>query len=130
MTVGRIEQLTNMPTDYTEEYIAILERKLTAVTHYNAAECIAVLERKVATLEAENATLRKLVQHAVDAETAVHNSEQRAARLDKALRGLYDHCKNNMQICGLLVAAKEALGIMPIPSQERTDNEQDDTRVA
>ena len=61
MTVGRIEQLTNMPTDYTEEYISILERKLTAVTHYNAAECIAVLERKVAALEAENATLRKLV---------------------------------------------------------------------
>ena len=111
MTVGRIEQLT-------------------AVTHDTVQKCIDILERKVAALEADNATLRKLVQHAVDAETAVHNSEQRAARLDKALRGLYDHCKNNMQICGLLFAAKKALGIMPIPSQERTDNEQDDQRMA
>ena len=66
MTAGKIEQLTG-------------------VTHDTPQECIDILERKVAALEAENATLRKLVQRGIDAETAAHNSEQKSARLEKAL---------------------------------------------
>ena len=52
MTVGRIEQLT-------------------AVTHDTQQECIDILERKVAVLEADNATLRKLVDVVDNMQTAI-----------------------------------------------------------
>ena len=52
MTAGKIEQLT-------------------AVTHDTPQECIDILERKVAALEAENATLQRLVDVVDNAHTAI-----------------------------------------------------------